>query len=335
MSLLRTAAARLTLALTSIGLLVLTACAAPGAQEGSGADEETTIRVGVPRTFGFLSVLWARDYQMDGYRFEYSFFPNYTDLLSALASGNVDVAEGGDVGLIQTYINTNGGVRAFAVTEPAPGAQSVLVKPDSGIESVADLAGKRVVGSTAANYYPAFVTLLEQEGLSLEDIEFVDSNPNDAIQAYVQGHVDAFISTDPATAFAQEQTDSEILAGFGDIFDNYYPYFASNQTLEDKPEAIQALTTAIADNIDWAVNNPEEYVELLAPELGFSEEALELSIGRGATGLQPIDDEFLDESQEWLQTYGEYDIVTDPDIDLREVFTTDFNDYAVPSGTAG
>lgn len=299
------------------------------ATTGSAAqDDDTVLKVGVPRNFGYLNTLWARDYQPDGIIFEYSYFPNYTDVLNALNSGNVDIVEGGDVGAIQSHINTDGRVQAVGMTGAAPESQGVLVRPDSGIETVADLEGKRVVLSTATNYYPAFVELLGEEGLSIDDVSIVDTSTTDGNQAYVQGDADAFLGTDPTFAWIQEETESDVLATFSGVegYANFYPYFASSEAIEEKPEAIRALLTGLQENIAWAKSNPEEYSQLLSEKLGYTESAMRLSIDRAARGLEPIDDEFLEREAAWLEIYGEHDIVTDPDVDVADVFTTDFND---------
>lgn len=322
-----THAAKLTVSAVLVGILALSTagCSTPGSAE---SDDGTVLRIGVPRNFGYLSTLWARDYQPDGVTFEYSYFPNYTDVLNALNSGNVDIVEGGDVGAIQSYINTGGQVHAVGRTGAAPESQGVLVRPGSGIDSVADLEGKRVVLSTATNYYPAFVELLNQEGLDIDDVSVVDTSTTDGNQAYVQGDADAFLGTDPTFAWIQEETGSDVLATFSGVegYANFYPYFASADAIKEKPDGIRALLAGLQENIAWATENPDDYAELLSEKLGYTESAMRLSVDRAARALEPIDDDFLKREADWLEVYGDHEIVTDPDVDLADVFITDFND---------
>lgn len=42
-----------------------------------------TLTVGVPRNFGYLSTLWARNVQVPGVKIEYKYFPNFVDMLTA------------------------------------------------------------------------------------------------------------------------------------------------------------------------------------------------------------------------------------------------------------
>ncbi|MFO6454534.1 MULTISPECIES: hypothetical protein [unclassified Aeromicrobium] len=85
------------------------------------------------------------------------------------------------------------------------------------------------------------------------------------------------------------------------------------------------MLRGVADTMAWIPENREEQAKLLAPELGFSETAIVTAYGRGAKGLQPIDDDFLDGEQEWADLYTELGIL-EKEVDVRDVFLTDFND---------
>ena len=100
-----------------------------------GGDDAVTLTVGVPRSFGYLSTLWARDVQPEGVKVEYKYFPVFTDMLTALNSGKIDLTEIGSVGAVQSFAN-GGNVRAVAVTEPNAENCGLLVPKDSPAQSV-------------------------------------------------------------------------------------------------------------------------------------------------------------------------------------------------------
>ena len=58
----------------------------------------------MPRYFGYLSTLWARNVQPAGVNVEYKYFPVFTDMLTALNAGQIDLTEFGDVGAVQSYV---------------------------------------------------------------------------------------------------------------------------------------------------------------------------------------------------------------------------------------
>lgn len=313
-------------AIAAVAALILSACAP--AAGGSSADEDKTLTIGVPRLFGFSNILWARDYQVDGFDFEYVYFPNFGDMLTALNAGEIDATEMGDVGVVQSYINGGGAVQAVAVTQSAPTAQGLLVKKDSGIDSLEDLKGKRVNINPSTNTYPAFLNLLASVGLTEDDVELL--NPSDSYQAFIKGDLDVYNSIDPNLAYVAEETDAKLLTSYDGFFDNFYPYVVRTDAIENKRAAVEAFVQAIADNIRWAQENPQEYAELVSPKLGFSPSSLTTALDRGAKGLAPIDESFYEVEQKWVDTWAEdYGILTET-VDVHDVFRDDFNPHITP-----
>ena len=86
---------------------------------------------------------------------------------------------------------------------------------------------------------------------------------------------------------------------------------------------------AVADNIAWIQQNPDEQATLLAPKLGFSESAIKATYSRGATALQPIDDTFYSGEQGVIDELEEAGIVTKP-VQVQDVYVPDFNDRITP-----
>ncbi len=108
-----------------------------------------------------------------------------------------------------------------------------------------------------------------------------------------------------------EKTGGRIISTGADVdVENLYPYVATTDALENKEEAIGKVIQAVADNIAWIQENPDEQATLLAPKLGFSESAIKSTYSRGATALQPIDDTFYSGEQGVIDELKEAGIVT-------------------------
>src|SRR4029079_1118857 len=143
-----------------------------GAAAASGGDVPV-VKVGVPRSFGFLSTLWARNVQPEGVKVEYQYFPVFTDMLTALNSGKIDLTEVGDVGAVQSYVN-GGKVQAIAVTKPNDENCGLLVPKDSTAQSFADLKGKKIAFLRSTNSYTTFLHQTEDAGLKESDFKIVE-----------------------------------------------------------------------------------------------------------------------------------------------------------------
>ena len=299
------------------------------ASSGNGGGEPVTVTVGVPRNFGFLSTLWARNVQPEGVKVEYKYFPVFTDMLTALNSGKIDLTEIGSVGAVQSVAN-GGNVRAVAVTEPNAENMGLLVPKDSPAQSFADLKGKKIAFLKSTNSYISFLHQVKEAGLSESDFQIVEISGPPANKAFQSGAVDAYYSIDPNMADLVEQTGGRIISTGADVdVENLYPYVATNAAIEEKGEAIGKVVQAVADNIAWIQQNPDEQAKLLAPKLGFSESAIKATYSRGATALQPIDDTFYSGEQGVIDELEEAGIVTKP-VQVQDVYVPDFNDRITP-----
>lgn len=92
-------------------------------------------------------------------------------------------------------IYTIAGVSYPGTPYPAP---TVFVRAGSGIETIEDLRGRTVAYNFGGNIYAAYVKVLADAGLTVDDIEPVQLPDNQAAAAsFVAGQVDAVVSSWP------------------------------------------------------------------------------------------------------------------------------------------
>jgi sulfonate transport system substrate-binding protein len=298
----------------------------------SSAPATQTITIGVPRSFGYLSTLWARDIQPDGVKIEYKYFPVFTDMLTALNSGKIDLTEIGDVGAVQSYVN-GGKVQAVAVTEPNAENCGLLVPKDSKVQKFADLKGKKIAFLKSTNSYISFLHQVKAAGLKESDFKIIEVTGPPANKAFQSGQLDAYYSIDPNLSDLVEKTGGrEITSCAQADVENRYPYVATKAAIKDKPKAISAVIQAVAADFAWIKAHPDEQAKLLAPKLGFSETAIKKTYARGAQALQPADDKFYATEQPVIDELVAAKIVTQP-VKASDVFISQFN--ADATATAG
>jgi sulfonate transport system substrate-binding protein len=299
----------------------------------SSSSEPVTITVGVPRNFGYLSTLWARDVQPPGVKVEYKYFPVFTDMLTALNGGKIDLTEIGDVGAVQSYVN-GGKVKAVAVTQPNDLNCGLVVPRDSPVRTFADLKGKKLAFLRSTNSYISFLHQIKEAGLKESDFTIVEISGPAANKAFQTGQVDAYYTIDPNKADIIQQTGGREIATCRDMgTENLYPYVATTDAIENKPEAIRAVVQAVADNIAWIQAHPDEQARLVAPKIGFSEEAIRETYARGARGLQRVDEAFYTHEQPVIDELVAARIVARP-VRADEVFLSQFDDATTPSADA-
>ena len=125
-----------------------------------------------------------------GWEVEWRKFAAGTDVIAAMASGDVVLSE---LGSSPLAIAATQGVdlQLIAFSDIIGTAESLIVSNDSGIASLADLAGKRVavpVGSTA---HFSLMGALQHEGIDQNNVTIISMPPDQIAAAWGQGAIDA------------------------------------------------------------------------------------------------------------------------------------------------
>lgn len=137
-----------------------------------------------------------------GWTIEWRQFGSGTEVIAAMASGDVQVAE---LGSSPLSIGTSQGldIQLFMIAQGLGTAESLIAKTDSGISKVEDLTGKRIavpVGSTA---HYSLMGALTHAGIAETDVTIMNLPADQIAAAWDSGQVDA--------AFIWEPVQNQIL----------------------------------------------------------------------------------------------------------------------------
>lgn len=314
----------------ALGLSPAKAQGASGAVAGLDPANPVTLTVGVPRNFGYLSTLWARNVQVPGVKIEYKYFPNFIDMLTAFNGRQLDITEIGDVGAAQSFSASKGSVKVIAVTQPNPENLGLLVAKDSPFRSFADLKGKQLVFLKSTNTYLGVKNQIADAKLAESDFKIVELAGPSAVKAFQSGQIEGYYSIDPNMADVIEKTGARLIATGVDMgVENLYPYVSHQKVIMEKKAALATFVRALADTIAWAQQNPDEQARLVAEKLQFTETAVKTTFKRGAKGLQTIDDAFFTGQQANLDALLAAGVLKQP-VSSRDLYVDAFNDEASP-----
>jgi ABC-type nitrate/sulfonate/bicarbonate transport system substrate-binding protein len=140
----------------------------------------------------------------------------------------------------------------------------VMAKKGSGINTIADLKGKKIsvsTGSTTANIF--IQTVAPQAGLKPGDYQLVNMRPADQVAALVAGSVDALTSFEPYLTVAEKEGIGTMLMRFGQIDPNPTCLVLSPTLIEKSPETVQAFLKSWLDGVDFWKNNTARVAEVL------------------------------------------------------------------------
>ncbi|MNG68876.1 putative aliphatic sulfonates-binding protein precursor [compost metagenome] len=140
---------------------------------------------------------------------------------------------------------------------------SLIVKRGSGIQSIAELKGKRVSFVRATDTHYLVLNLLRDHQLTLADIQARPLPARDALIAFQNGHLDAIVTGGIGALQAQTGMDGVVLAEAS-------PYHCGNYLIATTAQVLQqpGKRAAIGDFLqrekaiwDWVEHHPQAWAE--------------------------------------------------------------------------
>ena len=185
--------------------------------------------------------------------------PGKTPVEEVLA-GRAQYAESNSE-LLYERLNGKPLVALAAIFQHSPSV--LLARTDAGIRTVHDLLGKRVMLMNAQTDAD-FLTMFRREGMDASRIQLQPSSY--AIEDLASGKVDAFNSylTNEPFFLQQQGIDYVVISPSTYGIDFYSDIlFTSEAEVEEHPERVEAFRRATLRGWRYAMDNPEEIIELL------------------------------------------------------------------------
>lgn len=148
-----------------------------------------------------------------------------------------------------------------------PRQGQLLVRTDSGIESVRDLKGKRVAVSLAGWPAQLVVVALANAGLSFADIEAIQPPAGfDGSQALLADEADAAVVLGPKLVEAEATGRLRRLIPTTSAVSNKHLFTVQRRFAEERPDVLAAILTGLEDTNIWVQDNLEEAARRRAEE---------------------------------------------------------------------
>lgn len=194
-------------------------------------------------------------------------FPASAPAVEALNGGAIDVTIGSSTSAV-TSLAAGAPVVIFAYQRMGPQAEALLVKADSAIRSVKDLAGKSVAVNRGGTGEYLLVRALETHGVDPASVKRVYLSPADAGSSFAQGHVDAWATWDPFLTIALNTYGARVLADGPAIgSENAIVLLAHRDFARDKRALLKTVFEAVAADNAWSIANRAAAGAIWAGEL--------------------------------------------------------------------
>ncbi|MFE1098977.1 ABC transporter substrate-binding protein [Nocardiopsis alba] len=189
-----------------------------------------------------------------------------------------------------------------ATSEPRVENGRLLVKADSDIRSVSDLAGRRV-GIAHGSWQTTLVLFaLERAGLSWKDIVPVDTGV-DASRRFLDGEIDAWAGSYPSLSGVERRVATRDLIATDGLFSHCSLWFTRRDFAEERTDELAAIVAALQESDAWIRRHPREAAELFVADarergdLDSDLDAWEHALRTRPFGLHPVSEEFIAEQQ--------------------------------------
>jgi len=262
------------------------AASADGADPAADATAEVAVRVGALTTQNLLT-LAAGDGALDeraaqaGARVEVSEpFAAFAPAAEAMAAGRVDVTSGSTTAVVAALAGDPDLV-VVAVERTDGDTQGIVATPASGIDGVADLAGRSVAVNQGGTGEYLLRLALRRAGLAPDDVETVYLAPPDAAAAFAAGKVDAWATWDQYLVGAQVDGARTVALARDLASDNATVHVARRAFVDAHPDVVRAVVDALADEADALAVDPTPLAEAYRRS-GASEEVV-----AGLAALRP------------------------------------------------
>jgi taurine transport system substrate-binding protein len=192
-----------------VGLILALACALP-------AWAQKTV------TFAYQDMMnpwrWVQQQheieKATGFKINWRQFGGGGDVIRAMASGDVELGEAGSAP-IATAVSQGMDVELFWILEDIASAEALVARNGSGINTIADLKGKKVATPFVSTSHFQLLYALQKAGVKPSDVQILNMRPPEIAAAWARGDLDATFIWDPV--LAQVKKNGKVLTTSGDV----------------------------------------------------------------------------------------------------------------------
>ena len=202
-----------------------------------------------------------KEFERDGIAIRWVQSHGSNKALEFLNAGAVEFGSTAGAAALLGKINGNSIQAIYVYSKPEWTA--LVTRPGSGIQSVADLKGKRVAVTRGTDPYIFLLRALAGAGLGEKDIKPVLVQHADGRTALERGDVDAWAGLDPMMAETELEKGSVLFFRNADA--NTYGVLNVREAFaQEHPEIVIRVLRQYERGRKWALANPAELRDILA-----------------------------------------------------------------------
>ena len=149
-----------------------------------------------------------------GYKVNWKQFGGGGEVIKAMASGAVQIGEVGSAG-IAAAVSRGEPYEIFWILDDIGDAEALVAKNGSGINTIADLKGKKIAMPFNSTTHFHTMVALEQAKINPADVQILNMRPPEVRAAWARGDIQATFIWDPV--LAEVKKDGKVITSSGQI----------------------------------------------------------------------------------------------------------------------
>jgi NitT/TauT family transport system substrate-binding protein len=240
------------------------------------AADPIVIRVGTLKLMHGITPYFYEKFAPAGVKIEVIPFETPTDGKNAVVTKSVDF---GVYGLAAATLGAAAGEPVVIVAAECNRGMAVVARADSKIDTLKDLAGRKVGILPGSTQEVVMLDRLKAEGMSIKDITPVRVSFSEMASALERGDIDAFVGAEPGPSIS-------VSRGVGKVLE--YPYSTPTgalnmvmtthaDTVKGKPDLIRMFLKIHREATEYAMTNRSAFVEMQEKKLGLDNKVVVLA----------------------------------------------------------
>ena len=263
------------------------------------------------------------------YKAQFTEFTGGNLMVQAINAKAIDIASCSETPPI-FGIESNAAVKIIAATKGPTVGQVVLVPKNSTAKTIADLKGKKVgyIKATTAHYF--LIKMLQEVGLTMNDINAVALSIPDGLSAFRRGDLDGWATYGYSIPQAKKE-GARVLKSAKNILSGNFMIVAAPEAIADpaKKAAVSDFLCRIKKSQNWRESNLKTWSKEYATAIGV-EEAIVYQNAKEEqeqrrSELLPTSNRAIASQQEVADTFFKAGVLKSK-VDVKSVWDNSFNE---------
>jgi len=192
----------------------------------------------------------------------------------ALINGEVDIStSAGFVFVSNSFDHTD--LRVFGTVATAQ-VKELVARKDKGITTIDDLVGKKIGVTRKSGAEFLLGVFLTFNDLSYKDVELVDLQTSEIVEAISNGDIDAAFTWDPYTYNIKKKLGENAVSWFGGE-DFYFVLLTKEDWVKNNPAAAERFIKSVIEAEDYIKDNSKEAKEFVKNRFDYESDYIDYS----------------------------------------------------------